>query len=125
MAPTLRPTMSRVLVTGVLIGLLIGAARGALILAYVGFWGGLVWLFLVGGSLGLVYATRKGRVGAAVTLALSIAGGLTPGAIYDWHSDRLHGSELWFPLSLAFLLGLMISPMVVAGRRVESSAPVI
>ena len=69
------------LAAGIVVGLVLGAVRGALFLAYIGFWGGLMWLLLVGGPLGLILAARKQYAAAALTFAAAIAAGLMPGAI--------------------------------------------
>jgi hypothetical protein len=107
---------------GALIGILVGAVHGALLLTFVGFWGGLMWLLLLGGPLGLWVAAKKLHGGGdALAFGLGIAVGLAPWAFYEWHSRHdLNGNEVWFPITLSFLAGLMISPVFLAIRRSRS-----
>ena len=104
---------------GAAIGLAAGAANAAVLLAFVGFWGGLMWLLLITGPLGFWYSARRQKAKAeAVTFATGVALGLAPGAWYDWYANRgLNGSEVWFPVVLAFLIGLTFAPAFIGIRR--------
>lgn len=104
---------------GAAIGLVAGAANAAVLLAFFGFWGGLMWLLLITGPLGFWYSARRQKArGEAVTFATGVALGLLPGAWYDWYANRgLNGGEVWFPVLLAFLIGLTFAPTFIGIRR--------
>jgi hypothetical protein len=113
------------LFVGAVIGFVSGAFRGAMVLAFIGFWGGLMWVLVLSGPVGLWYSARHQHAGGeALTLSTGFSFGLVPWAFYDWYVLRgLNQGEIWFPIALAFLVGLTLAPLFVAIRRSGFGVP--
>jgi hypothetical protein len=113
------------LLGGLIVGIALGCARGGLLLTFAGFWGGLMWVLMATGPLALWYAARRQRaVAESISIGLGVAGGLTPWAIHEWLvRESLNSNEVWFPVVLAFLLGVTISPALVGLGRSRFGAP--
>ena len=107
------------LVTGAGIGLVAGLPHGAAMLAFAGFWMSFVWLLVLSGPVALWFSVRRQHAGPeTLAFALGVSGVMAACACYDaYRGVGLSPDEVWFPTTLAFLLGLTLAPMVTAIRR--------
>jgi type IV secretory pathway TraG/TraD family ATPase VirD4 len=104
---------------GAIIGFVGGAAHGAPILMFFGFWAGLMWPLLILAPLALWFCIRRQRAAReGLRFAFGISLGLMPWAWFDWYAGRgVNGNEIWFPIVLALLVGCVFAPLYVALSR--------
>jgi hypothetical protein len=70
-----------------------------------------MWILIVTGPLGFWYSAWRQRSSvSAICFATALTMGLVPGVLGDVNRGELVGGEAWFPIALAFLVGLSAAP---------------